>query len=267
MTMVADPLEDYLGVLVETPALRVSRAWRQFGLMLQWQLRRSAQFLPLMMVVQLMLSVATVIGYGLIAGNPGHAAALYLATGAPTITLVMVGLVLAPQMVVQAKTEGSLDWLRTLPVPRVVFLLADLTMWTVIALPGTVVGVIAGATYFGVAITPAWWLIASVLLVSLTSASVGYAVGSLLPPALAQLTSQVLVFLLMLFTPISYPAERLPEWAQQLHSWLPMEPMAQAIRSGLAPGEFSMEPRAWAVLLLWCLAAVAGAGFTLRKRG
>ena len=44
---------------------------------------------------------------------------LYLATGAPAITLITMGLVALPQVVAQAKTEGTLEYMRTLPVPRV----------------------------------------------------------------------------------------------------------------------------------------------------
>ncbi|WP_028709051.1 ABC transporter permease [Propionicicella superfundia] len=240
---------------------------RQLGLMVQWQVRRSGQYLPLLVVVQVMLAVATVVGYGLLAGNPDRIAGLYLATGAPTITLITVGLVMTPQTVLQSKTEGSLDWLRTLPAPREVFLLADLVMWTLIALPGTVVGVVVGALTFGVTLSPTWWLVPSILLVSLVSASLGYAIGTLLPPTVAQLISQVLVFTVMLFTPISYPSERLPGWARILHEWLPLEPMAQAVRAGLAPQEFSIAPRSWIVLIVWCAISVLGAGLALRRRG
>ncbi len=247
-------------------AQTLPRSLGQLGLMMQWQLRRSAQYLPLMIIVQILLAVATVVGYGLLAGDVDHTAGLYLATGAPTITLITIGLVMTPQSVLQSKTEGSLDWLRTLPVPREVFLFADLCIWTLIALPGAVIGALAGSLAFGVHLTPTWWLIPAALLVSLTSASLGYAIGTLLHPTLAHLISQVLLFVVMLFTPISYPVGRLPDWAQAIHQWLPLEPMAQAIRGSLAPDEFGVQPSAWAVLTAWCVVAVICAGVALRRR-
>ena len=125
-------------------------AARQGLLLLQWQLRRSLPYIPLLVVVQVALAVATVVGYGLLVGTPSPDVALYLATGAPTITLITVGLVMTPQMLAQAKTEGSLDWMRTLPVPRWTFLASDLLMWTLIALPGMVLGVVAGVLRFNV---------------------------------------------------------------------------------------------------------------------
>lgn len=96
------------------------------------------------MLVQIPLAVTTVLGYGLLVGTPPPEQALYLATGASTVTLVMVGLVTTPQLGAQARTEGSLDWMRTLPVARPVFLGADLALWTLIALPGMALGILAG---------------------------------------------------------------------------------------------------------------------------
>lgn len=154
---------------------------RQLPLLLQWQARRMASALPLLVLVQILLSVATVIGYGLLVGQPAPGEALFLATGAPTVSLVMVGLVMTPQLVVQSRAEGSADWMRTLPVRRELFLAADLLVWTLIALPGVVLGVLAGVLRFHVHLAPTLWLVPTALVVSLTAAAVGYAIAWLLP--------------------------------------------------------------------------------------
>lgn len=241
-------------------------AIRQLPLLLRWQAQRMASALPLLVLVQVLLSVATVIGYGLLVGQPAPAEALYLATGAPTVSLIMVGLVMTPQLVVQSRTEGSADWMRTLPVPRELFLAADLLVWTLIALPGVVLGVLAGALRFHVHLAPTWWLLPTALVVSLTAAAVGYAMAWLLPGTIAQLMSQVLVFVVLLFSPVSFPADRMPAWLQHAHEWLPIEPMAQAVRASLAPGSFTMPGRSVAVLLTWCAVCVVGAAAALRRR-
>lgn len=241
-------------------------AVRQTLLLAQWQFRRQSQALPLIVVVQVFLSIATVLGYGLLIGNPSPEFALYLATGAPTITLISVGLIMTPQVVAQSKTEGSLDWMRTLPVPRWTFLASDLLMWTLIALPGMVLGIVAGVMRFDVQLSIAPWLVAAALLVSLTSASVGYAMASVLPPMLAMLMTQVLVFVVLLFSPVSYPASRMPEWLQHAHEYLPIEPMAQVVRAGLANADFSVPGRSIVVLGVWCVASVAAALAALRRR-
>lgn len=235
-------------------------------LLAQWQVRRQAEVMPLLVVVQVFMAVTTVIGYGLLVGEPDPTTALYLATGAPTITLVTVGLVMTPQLVAQARTEGSLDWLRTLPVPRWAFLAADLLVWTLIALPGMVLGVITGVVRFDVELSLAPWLVPGALAVSLTSAAVGYAMASLLAPQVAHLLTQALVFIVLLFSPVSYPADRMPAWLQQAHDWFPVEPMAQVIRAGLARDVFSVPTRSVVVLGVWCLIAVLGAAAALRRR-
>lgn len=240
--------------------------WRQMGLLMQWQLRRSATAIPLLVVVQTMLSIATVIGYGLLVGPVDRPVGLYLTTGAPTISLVMLGLVMTPQWVGQERTEGSLDWMRTLPVPRVAFLVSDLAVWSLLALPGMVLGLLVGSARFHVGLSLSWKILPGVLLVSLTAAAIGYAVANVLAPTLAQLVSQVLVFVVMLFSPISYPADRLAPWAQQLHQWLPFEPMAQVVRAGLASADFAVPGRSWVVLGLWCVASVSAAAWALGRR-
>jgi ABC-2 type transport system permease protein len=227
-------------------------AVRQTLLLAQWQLRRQASYLPLLVV--------------LLVGDPPPEVALYLATGAPTVTLITVGLVMTPQMHAQARTEGSLDWMRTLPVPRTAFLVTDLLVWTLLALPGMVLGVVAGAMRFDITLDVAPWLVPATLLVSLTSAAVGYAMASLLAPAVAMLMTQVLVFVVLLFSPVSYPADRMPGWLQGVHEWLPVEPMAQLVRAGLVQGTFDMPLRSLVVLVAWCVASVAGASLALRRR-
>jgi ABC-2 type transport system permease protein len=235
-------------------------------LLAQWQFRRQSTYLPLMVVVQVFMAVATVVGYGLLVGDPDPVTALYLATGAPTVTLITVGLVMTPQMQSQSRIEGSLDWMRTLPVPRTLFLISDLLIWTLLALPGMVLGVVAGVLRFDIDLSLAPWLVPGALLVSLTAAAVGYAMASLLAPALAMLLTQALVFVVLLFSPVSYPAERMPGWLQAAHEWLPIEPMAQLVRSGLASDAFSMPARSLVVLLVWCVASVVGATWALRRR-
>lgn len=75
------------------------------------------------------------------------------------------------------------------------------------------------------------------------------------------------VFLVMLFTPVSFPATNMPQWAQRVHHGLPLEPLAQAMRAGLAPEHFTVSMRQWVVLVVWALASVLGARWALRRQG
>jgi ABC-2 type transport system permease protein len=62
-------------------ATRVSSA-KQLGLLIQWNFRRSVEFLPLVVVIQIAMAVLTLLGYGLLMGDVPVAAANYLVTGA-----------------------------------------------------------------------------------------------------------------------------------------------------------------------------------------
>lgn len=105
---------------------------------------------------------------------------------------------------------------------------------------------------------------AAALVVSVTAASVGDAIATLLTPAVAQLLTQMLIFAVMLFSPGSYPSDRLPGWLASIHEYLPI---AQLIRAGLAPAQFDVPGRSLAVRGLWCIASVLGAVATLRRQG
>lgn len=232
-----------------------------------WQVRRNAHLLPLMLVVQTGLAVSTVLGYGMLIGDVSPEAALFLATGAPTITLITVGLVMTPQRMAESRLEGSADWQRTLPVPRASFLAADLTVWTFLALPGLVLGAVAGALRYGITYDVSPWILPVALLISATAAAIGYAFAALLAPAIAQLLSQLLVFLLLLFSPVSFPAANLPEWLQAAHRILPIESMANLMRAGLAGSSFEASWLDLFVVLAWCAGSVTAAVLALRRRG
>jgi ABC-2 type transport system permease protein len=156
--------------------------------------------------------------------------------------------------------------MRTLPVPRPLFLMADLILWSLVALPGTVLGVVVGASRFHVHLHVTGWVVVAAIVVSLTAAAVGYAMASLLPPQVANLLSQVLVFVVLLFSPVSYPADRLPHWLATAHQWLPVQPMADVMRWSLASDTFALPARSVVVLAAWCVAAVTGATWALRRR-
>ncbi len=137
-----------------------------------------------------------------------------------------MGLVAVPQVVAQAKTEGTLEYMRTLPVPRVVYLLADLTVRLAIVLPGVVFASSSppsGSTCPRV--EPA--LVPALVLVVLTATAVGYALAAVLPPLIANLLSQVLVVFVLMFSPLNFPADRLPDWLAAIHAVLPIQSMGE----------------------------------------
>lgn len=239
---------------------------RSYGLLVHWQLLRLKGFVPLAIVVQGLFALGIVAGYPLLFPSLDRQTMLFLATGAPAITLITMGLVAVPQVVSQARTQGSLEYMRTLPVPRMVFLLADLSVWLVIVLPGLIFALWVGAVRFDLAFEVSPLVVPAFLLVALTSTAVGYAMACVLPPMIAVLLTQVMVVFVMLFSPLNFPAERLPGWLQSVHQVLPIEAMGEVIRGTLAGSTFPLSASPFLMLAAWCACGLGVAYLTLRRR-
>ena len=241
-------------------------ALRSYQLLVRWQILRLKGFVPLAIVVQGLFALGIVAGYPLLFPALDRQTMLFLATGAPAITLITMGLVAVPQVVSQARTQGSLEYMRSLPVPRMVFLLADLSVWLVIVLPGLIFALWVGAARFDLAFEVSLLVVPAFLLVALTSTAVGYAMACVLPPMIAVLLTQVMVVFVMLFSPLNFPAERLPAWLQSVHQVLPIEAMGEVIRGTLAGGAFPISASPFLMLVAWCAGGLGVAYLTLRRR-
>lgn len=255
-----------------TPPATVVREPSQgvvFRALLRWQLAQiGATVLPLVVVVQAMLAGGIIIGFGLLIPDITPGTALFLSTGTPTVLLVIVGMVIVPQGVARARADGTFAYLRTLPIARPLLLVADLSVWLLLALPSVAVAVLVAWLRYDLTFSFDWpLLIAASLMVTVTSTAVGYAIAVSLPPMLAQLLTQVLVFFVMLFSPVTYPASQLPAWFQTVHDVLPVRPAADLLRAGLAGDAYSMRWVDLAVVVAWCLVGLAVSLRALMKRG
>lgn len=223
-----------------------------FGTMLRWSLAITGAMLPLIIVIQAMLAAGIVIGFGFLIPEITPDNALFLSSGAPTILLLTIGLVIVPQGISRARASGALDYQRALPVARPLLLLVDLVVWTLIALPGVAIGLLVAWLRYDLTFSFDWpVLILASLLVTTMATAVGYAIAVTLPAMLAQLASQVLVFFVLLFSPITFPASQLPDWFQTLHSVLPIHAAADLMRAGIASGTFTAAGRDLLVLAAW----------------
>ena len=173
------------------------------------------------------------IGYPLLFPQIDARTILFIATAAPSITLITMGLVAVPQQVAQARTEGTLDYMRSLPIPRVVYLLADLTVQLLVVLPGVIFGVLVATWRFNLPIEVSPLVVPAVILVVLTATSAGYAMASVLPPLIANLMSQVLVVLVFMFSPLQFPADRLPDLLRCTHDRTPLGYSEFAVNTGI----------------------------------
>lgn len=251
------------------PAKRVGPAhWmRAYGAMLRWEVVGARMFLPLLVTVQILAGAGFVLGFGLLIPNLDDSTALYLATGAVVMSLVLIGLIVSPQLIAQRKMEGSYDYVWSLPVPRSAATLASVTMAALVAVPGIIAALGVAVWRYGVSFSVHPSIVPAVLLTLACGALVGSAIAHGLPqPQITMLMSQLLIFFSIGFSPIFFPVEHLPGWLATLHQYLPFYPMALAVRSGLTDGLATMTARYWIVLILWTILAGAVTGLVLVRR-
>jgi ABC-2 type transport system permease protein len=243
------------------------RALTDYALLVQWQARRISWLFPLIVGVQTVLSVGIIVGFGFLFAEVDQETALFLATGAPTLLLLVIGLVLVPQMVSESKNEGSYNWMRALPVPRMAFLAADATVWFLAMLPGLVVALAVARWHYDISLSVSPLVVVAILLVGLTATAIGYAIASFVPPMITLLLTNLLLFGALMFSPINFPAERLPDWLQTVHQILPITAMADVMRATLARDSFELTAAPFAVLVGWCAAGFAASYAAMNRRG
>lgn len=234
--------------------------------MLRWQMLSRRTLLVLSLIVQTLIAVGFIVGLGFLFPDIGSEQAAYLVTGVPVLSLLMVGLVLVPQMVAQAKMEGTFDYVWSLPVPRVVYLMADATVWVLLSLPGIAIALVLGPLYydFGLRFSP--WVIPVFVLTPLAATFIGYTIAHVSPrPELTMLLGNMLAFIVLIFSPIYYPIEQLPDWLAAMHRGLPMKYMADLVRGTLTDSEVNLG-LALGVVVGWCVAGFVITSVAVRRR-
>lgn len=232
----------------------------------QMQLLRNAGFFIFMTLLQILISTGIVIGFSYLIPNPDTETILFLATGAPTIVLIIAGMVILPQQIGTAKTDGYMEYMRTWPVSRSVILGADTTIWLLITLPGIIVSSIVAQLMFTPGYDISWTVVPTLLMIALTSIGVGYGFSYLLSPTASMGISQIVVFGALMFSPVNFPMERLPNWLQSLHEVLPIYSMAEVMRASLAASTFDATMGNYINLIVWCILGFGGAIFILNRK-
>ncbi|WP_336250530.1 ABC transporter permease [Stomatohabitans albus] len=240
---------------------------RTYLTLLQWSFISTRPALPLIIAVQMLMGVSIIVGFGLLIPSLDLQTAMFLSSGAPTVMLSLVGFVVVPQALSEARANGLLDYQRSLPIPRMLLLCCDFTVWLFITLPGVAMGIVTGQLYYGFVFPIDWPLLfISAVLVALMSTAIGYAVAMACPRMIAMVVSQLLAFFVMLFSPISFPPSALPSWFQTVHLWLPFQAAGDLIRSALLPVQYPLELRDIAILGIWTLIGLVIASRILVRR-
>lgn len=69
------------------------------------------------------------------------------------------------------------------------------------------------------------------LLICLTMISLGFSIAYIFSQNIVTLMSQLILMIGLMFSPIMYPAGRLPDWLDQLYFLLPFVPSANLLRA------------------------------------
>lgn len=250
------------------PAGGVARWAASYRSMLRYDIAAQRTWLPLFLLLQVLFGAGMSVIYGFYIGHAEPGAARFIVTGAPALPVVTTGLVLVPSVVAEGKVAKTWDYLWSLPVPRSAAVASSFTVYTALALPGIVVTTALASWRYSVPLTITPMVLPAFVLGALMAASVGYGMGQAIrDPMLTNLIGNVLIFVVLLFSPVVFPISQLPGWLAAIHRVLPIYPLAQVIRASLSPGAVSDTATCYAVLGAWTLAGWLVTGWVVKRRG
>lgn len=236
--------------------------------MLRWVLVQQKVLFVGIVFSQIVLGIGAAFMYKFYLGDIDTVTALHLVSGIPALSLIPVGFVLVPILVMQEKSRGTYDFTWSLPVPRLAPVAATFTVFTAIALPIAMLSTILAAGQFDVTLDVSWTVLPFALLASLMATSVGYGMAMAIPePRMTNLITNIVIFLVLLFSPIVIPISQFPDWAATLHRILPFYHMANLIRSSLTDGLATNVGASLAILLSWTVLGWAVVARVVGRRG
>ena len=164
-----------------------------------------------------------------------------------------MGFVVGPQIIASARLEGTFDYIWSLPVGRMSHLAADATVLFGSTLPGIVLAVALGAIHFDFSLDISPLVVPAVILIGAGGTFLGYSIAFLVPkPMMVMVITQIFSFAVMLFSPVMFPAERLPGWLQSIHTVLPIQYMADLTRGTMTDLDVNLG-LAFIVVGAWCV--------------
>jgi ABC-2 type transport system permease protein len=244
----------------------MAKWFRSYFLMLKWVFLSNRPWLMLNLAVQLGIAVAFIFGIGYFYPSLTATIGKYLTTGSPTIVLLTVGLVVVPQVIASMRSEGTFDYIWSLPVPRMVHIAADATNTFGTMIPGILLSIILGKYHFGFDLQVSWLVIPAVLLIASCATFAGYSIAFAVPkPMMTNIITQLMIFIVMMFSPVMFPSAQLPGWLQAIHKVLPIQYMADMMRGTLTDLPVNLG-LAFAVVGGWFAAGFAFTYLLVRRR-
>lgn len=239
-----------------------------FTSMIRFDFAQARQWAAMMVFVQVMLGAGMSVVYGFFYPHLTPAAALYIATGTPTLALIPLGFSLIPNSVCQQKLAGTFEFIWSLPVPRSAQGASAFLLYTLLALPGMVLALVVSAVRYHIRLSPSPEIVPAALLCALMAISVGFGMAVAIPkPVVTSLITNALSFVVLLFSPIVFPLDQLPGWLAVIQRVLPFYNMAVVIRAGLTHGVVTGLTASFLILLAWTAVGWALTAWVVSRRG
>lgn len=240
----------------------------QLGQLLRTKFLMNREMLAMVVVVQAAMAAGMVLGFGYFVPHIGPVQAMFITAGAATQVVITVGLVMLPQTMSQEKAEGMIDYFLTLPISREAYLLAEIAFVAIVTLPGVAFAVVLGAWHYGIDMPGDPRVIAVALLAILSLTGVGVAMVVLVPhPQLVNIATQLIIFWVLLFSPVMMPREQLPAALRSASVVLPTTYAADAMRATLTDLPGTNFGRAMLVLAGYCVVSLGVSAVAIRRRG
>ena len=245
-----------------------ARRWAAgYAAMLRFDFAAQRNWLPMFALMQILFGAGMAIIYGFYIGHPSAAAAGYIVSGSPALAVLTAGLIGVVMMVTERQQAGTWDFVWSLPAPRSAAVASAFTVFTLLAVPGMIVTLALAAWRYDVALTVSPSVVPAVLLSSLTVTSVGFAMAQLIArPLVTNAVVNALIFVVLIFSPVQFPLDRLPLWLADVHRVLPVYHLGQVLRASVTPGPVANLPLSYAVLAAWTAAAWAGTAWVVARR-
>ena len=233
-----------------------SHIWQAYRAMVRFEVVSLRMFLAMTLIIQTLMGAGMGIMYGFYLGEIPAAAQTWLVSGIPALALFPLGFVLVPSVIADHRWEETYDYIWSLPVPRLASAAATFTVFAGLSLPGLGLALGISVLVYGVTLVPSLMLIPAIILVAAAATSVGYAVGhAVTNPRTVNLLTNLVIFVVLMFSPIVVPIEQFPGWFAAVHRVLPFWHMANVLRDGLTTGLVDHVSTSYAVLGVWLIGA------------
>jgi len=171
--------------------------------------------------------------FGLLGLINDQRAVFYAFTGSLTLSLISGPFQMLSQDIAWLKRTGGLDYYALQPISLLEltsgFLLAE--FWA--TLPVTGIALLIGHL-LDMTVQINLWFLPALLLAHIALSAVGLAIGVLSPDMRVQnLLSQLYLYIVYLFAPVTIPPERLPPWLVQIMRYSPAHETADFLRASI----------------------------------